>query len=154
MTSSKLMNLNLDLAALRSVQSNNVILCTISNSTRTKLFFTFVDSDLLKIFRAPPPSLGELSVNFFFSANQKYLPDVALTQTFNWSTKEQILHLVKIQWKRLRRGGLLCPTSAATGARQAPPPILNRQVQIKKTSFLEWTLKNECKTKLTCLFYS
>ena len=52
-----------------------------------------LDIDLQKIFRAPPPSLGELNVNFFFSANQKYLPDVALTQTFNWSTKERILHL-------------------------------------------------------------
>ena len=52
-----------------------------------------LDIDLPKIFRAPPPSLGELNVNFFFSANQKYLPDVALTQTFNWSTKERILHL-------------------------------------------------------------
>ena len=52
-----------------------------------------LDIDLPKIFRAPPPSLGELSVNFFFSANQKYLPNAALTQTFNWSTKERILHL-------------------------------------------------------------
>ena len=52
-----------------------------------------LDIDLPKIFRVPPPSLGELNVNFFFSANQKYLPDVALTQTFNWSTKERILHL-------------------------------------------------------------
>ena len=53
-----------------------------------------LDIDLQKIFPPPPlQPLGELSVIFFFSANQKYLPDVALTQTFNWSTKERILHL-------------------------------------------------------------
>ena len=44
-----------------------------------------LDIDLQKIFPPAPPLQphGELSVNFFFSANQKYLPDVALTQTFN-----------------------------------------------------------------------
>jgi len=44
-----------------------------------------LDIDLPKIFPPAPPLQphGELSVNFFFSANQKYLPDVALTQTFN-----------------------------------------------------------------------